>query len=65
MNLVTQSDYCSWMLRLRRSSPHDRWHFSLQSTTTGEVLYFAGLDALLAYLGAFTSGEESCPPEPP
>jgi hypothetical protein len=65
MNQIIQSDYCSWMLRLRRSSPHDRWHVSLQSTTTGEVLYFAGLDALLAFLGTVTAGEEICPQEPP
>ena len=62
MNPVTQSDYRSWMLRLRRASLHDCWHVSLQCTTTGEVLYFADLDALLAYLCAFAAGDRLCPP---
>jgi hypothetical protein len=64
MNKIIQSDYRSWMLRMRRSGPHDRWHVSLQSTITGEILYFAGIDALLAFLDAFTA-DESVPREPP
>jgi hypothetical protein len=65
MHSVIQSNYRSWMLRLRRASPRDRWHASLQCTTTSEVLYFADLNALLAYLNAATVDDQIDPPDPP
>lgn len=64
MNSISQSDYRSWMLRLRRSGPHDRWHYSLQCTTTGQIMYFTGLDMLMAYLNDAAVEVQFCPTEP-
>ena len=48
--LVTQVDYCAWLLRIWRSGGRNEWHGSLQSVRSGERHMFADLDSLLAFL---------------
>jgi hypothetical protein len=56
-------DYHSYLLRLWRDRAQDPWRASLQSTATEQLLQFASLEALFAFLiallgdGAAGSGE--------
>jgi hypothetical protein len=44
------SEYRSYLLRLWRGSAGGVWHASLESTATGQLVQFADLAALIAFL---------------
>ena len=53
-------EYRSYLLRLWRESAHNAWRASLQSTATEQVVLFADMTALLAFLFAQT---DELPPD--
>ena len=58
--------YRAYLIRLWRDTPQARWRVSAQSTETGEVIRFADLKALYAFLdsqSADTPTTESPPAE--
>ncbi len=44
--------YQSYLLRLWRAEKQDVWRASLQSTATAQVLHFADVEAMIAFLVA-------------
>ena len=52
MNLTTsvKIDYHSYLLRIWRDDKRRPWQASLQSTATEQLVHFAGLEALFAFL---------------
>lgn len=47
--------YQSYLVRLWQDSPHALWRASAQCVQTREILYFAELDALFAFLWTQTA----------
>ncbi len=44
--------YQSYLLRLWRAERQDAWRASLQSTATAQLLHFADVEAMIAFLVA-------------
>jgi hypothetical protein len=59
---TSHPEYQSYLLRLWRESARGAWRASLQSTMTEQVVHFADVETLVAFLIAQT-GEP--PVEPP
>jgi hypothetical protein len=58
---TSQADYQSYLLRLWRTGADGAWRASLQNTATEQVIHFADIGALLAFLIAQT---DDAPPDP-
>jgi hypothetical protein len=56
---TSQVEYQSYLLRLWRTGTHGAWRASLQNTATEQVLHFADITALLAFL--LTQTDEAPP----
>jgi hypothetical protein len=56
---TSPADYQSYLLRLWRTGMRGAWRASLQNTATEQVIHFADIAALLAFLIAQT--DESPP----
>ncbi len=54
MDLVItgRRNYQSYLLRLWRAERQDAWRASLQSTATAQLLHFADVEAMIAFLVA-------------
>jgi hypothetical protein len=58
-------EYRSYLLRLWRESAHSPWRASLQSTATEQVVPFADITALLAFVIAQTDEPPDALADPP
>ncbi len=43
-------DYLSFLLRLWRGERQDTWRATLQSTATAQVIHFADVESMIAFL---------------
>ena len=59
---TSRPEYHSYLLRLWRESARGAWRASLQSTTTEQVVHFADVAALVAFLVAQTGEPPVHPP---
>ena len=59
---TSQAEYQSYLLRLWRTGAWGTWRASLQNTATEQVVQFADITSLLAFL--LTQTDEA-PPDPP
>jgi hypothetical protein len=59
-------DYRSYLLRLWRAERQDAWRASLQSTATAQLLHFADVEAMIAFLFAelAAAGDDAGASEP-
>lgn len=51
--------YQSYLLRLWQDGPHAMWRGSAQSIQTSEIVHFADLDSLFAFLATQTTSPPS------
>lgn len=56
-NVALRETYRAYLVRLWRDTPQSPWRVSAQSAETGEVIRFADLKALYAFLN--TQAEET------
>jgi hypothetical protein len=68
LDLVNTShpNYRSYLLRLWRAERQDAWRASLQCTATAQLLHFADVEAMLAFLVAelAAAGDDAGASEP-
>ena len=57
--------YAAFLVRLWQDSPQAAWRASAQPTLDGEIIRFADLDGLFAFLSARTAGWTGANAQPP